>query len=557
MRAITNVPVELSFEAALPHADPFHEVDVDLVVTGPGGRQWRVPAFWAGGGAFRARFAAPDPGAYQWETACSRTEDSGLHGRRGELEATAYTGDNPLLRHGRLRVADGGRGLVHADGTPFLWLADTWWFGLVKRFRYPDDFAELARDRRAKGFSVVQIVCGPLPDFDCESNPWDPQQENEAGLSWERGWTRMNPAFFDRADQRIAHLVALGLMPCIVGMWGYFLRAMGVDRAKRHWRYLVARYGAYPVTWCVAGETTMTTYSRMGAPAEDQKADERELRAGWSEVALALRRLDPWGTLMTTHPRSPLFSRAELRDPGVLDFEMLQVTHMGASGIRRCVESLLARGAAEPAMPVFNAESNYEGILGTCGPDVQRFMFWSHLTAGACGHTYGAQGIWAMSAPQSPHRGDTGDWGSGFWRDAMRYRGSSQVGMAARFLRAYPTHRFVARREPEADRAGRLCSFATGIPGELALFYLPWPVEEALLGMRRVTWQREVLPVCLGDGVEYRAFYWNPQDGSRVEAGLARGGGDGMWAPPALPSRADWVLVLESGSYGATAMRQR
>jgi len=29
---------------------------------------------------------------------------------------------------------------------------------------------------------------------------------------------------------------------------------------KRHWRYLVARWGAYPVVWCLAGEGTMPYY---------------------------------------------------------------------------------------------------------------------------------------------------------------------------------------------------------------------------------------------------------------------------------------------------------
>lgn len=546
MKTSANTLLELSFDAARPHADPFNEVDLDVVVTGGDGGQWRVPGFWSGGGTFRARFSAPAPGRYRWESVCSSADDPGLHGRTGEFEVRPYEGDNPLLRHGRLRVAPGGRGMTHADGTPFLWLADTWWFGLVKRFRYPADFAQLARDRRAKGFNVVQIVCGPLPDFDAANNPWDPQQESECGLSWERGWTRINPAFFDRADQRIAHLVAHGLVPCIVGMWGYFMQAMGVDRARRHWRYLVARYGAYPVVWCVAGETTMTTYSRMDAPAEQVKADEGELQARWTEVARCVRALDPWHSLVTTHPRCPLSSRVELQDAALVDFEMLQVTHTGTSGLRRCVEMLLGRCAVEPPVPVLNGESNYEGILGTCGADVQRYMFWSHLTSGACGHTYGAQGIWAMSAPQSPHRGDTGDWGSGSWRDAMGYAGAGQVGLAARLLRSYPTHRFVVRREPEAERAGRLCSLGTGIPGALAMFYLPWPVEEALLGMRRFNWKNEILPIRLDDGVEYRSFFWNPQDGTRVEAGAARGGADGVWTPPPMPSRADWVLVLEN-----------
>jgi hypothetical protein len=34
----------------------------------------------------------------------------------------------------------------------------------------------------------------------------------------------------------------------------------GLDMVKRHWRNLVARYAAYPVVWCAAGEATMTYY---------------------------------------------------------------------------------------------------------------------------------------------------------------------------------------------------------------------------------------------------------------------------------------------------------
>jgi len=31
--------------------------------------------------------------------------------------------------------------------------------------------------------------------------------------------------------------------PCIVGCWGYFMPWMGVEKMKKHWRNLVARYG--------------------------------------------------------------------------------------------------------------------------------------------------------------------------------------------------------------------------------------------------------------------------------------------------------------------------
>jgi len=35
---------------------------------------------------------------------------------------------------------------------------------------------------------------------------------------------------------------------------------MGIEKMKKHWRYLIARYGAYPVVWCLAGEGIMPYY---------------------------------------------------------------------------------------------------------------------------------------------------------------------------------------------------------------------------------------------------------------------------------------------------------
>jgi len=53
--------------------------------------------------------------------------------------------------------------------------------------------------------------------------PFDPRGANEAGFPWEEDYARLNPAYFDLADRRIGRLVARGLLPCIVGAWGYFI----------------------------------------------------------------------------------------------------------------------------------------------------------------------------------------------------------------------------------------------------------------------------------------------------------------------------------------------
>ena len=35
---------------AKEHADPFNELKLDVLIAGPRGQEWRVPAFWSGGG---------------------------------------------------------------------------------------------------------------------------------------------------------------------------------------------------------------------------------------------------------------------------------------------------------------------------------------------------------------------------------------------------------------------------------------------------------------------------------------------------------------------------
>src|SRR5262249_42463204 len=137
--------------------------------------------------------------------------------------------------------------------TPFYWLGDTWWTGLSDRLSW-DGFERLAADRQAKGFTLVQIVAGLVPTE--EASPVDPGCHNEGGQVWDPEFKRINPQYFDYADRRIQSLLDHGLVPAIVGAWGPILTRMGVPKMKQHWRYVVARYGAYPAFWILGGEVT-------------------------------------------------------------------------------------------------------------------------------------------------------------------------------------------------------------------------------------------------------------------------------------------------------------
>jgi hypothetical protein len=343
-------------------------------------------------------------------------------------------------------------------------------------------------------------------------------------------------------------------------MWGYFLPAMGMENVRRHWRYLVARYGAYPVVWCLAGETDMTTYSlrmaeQTGETVSEQKRQQNIQREGWTDVAAYLKQLDPFGNMITTHPSRP-DSRAMLEDESSLDLNMLQTGHSGYASLETSIDFLSESLAKEPRMPAFISEACYEGIQGASGADVQRYLFWTSVTLGACGFTYGAQGIWGMSSRDQSYVGYTGSWGDGFWQDAMHYPGSFHVGMGAKILRRYPWWLLEPFAEPAAVEAERPFSFVARVPGKLILVYYPSNcLPEELSGLR-ANWWGDSLDLVIEQGASYRAYYVNPRTGEELRRYTQRGlqriqldkvtpREDGSWTPPGKPTMEDWVLVLE------------
>jgi hypothetical protein len=150
---------------------------------------------------------------------------------------------------------------------------DTWWKNLSKRMTW-DGFQELTADRKKKGFSVIQIVCGPYPD----EGPFEPSWENEGGMPYKtQDFKVLNPDYFKYTDRRLEHLVDAEMVPAIVGAWGRAdcdaLKAVGAEGLKRHWRYLIARYGAYPVVWILGGELENETKWGVGVWAEIARSD--------------------------------------------------------------------------------------------------------------------------------------------------------------------------------------------------------------------------------------------------------------------------------------------
>jgi hypothetical protein len=521
---IARCVAEWSYSSGKAYADPFNDVELDVVFTDPQGREQTVPAFWAGEQTWRIRYSPAAPGRYTYRTVASDSGD--LHGRRGVLEVSAYQGENPLRKHGPLRVAADQLHCEHADGTPFFWLGDTWWMGLCSRLRWPEDFQQLAADRVKKGFTVIQIIAGLYPDMP----PFDPRGANEGGFPWEADYARINPGYFDAADLRIRYLIECGLSPCIVACWGYFLPIMGIPKIKKHWRYLVARWGAYPVFWCLAGEGAMPYYL-----SKTKKEDTAAQKQGWTEVARYVHSIDPYHHAVTIHN-----GRSEVENPSVLDFDMLQTGHGDRKSIPNTENQITGAQLKTPRMPVLAGEVCYEGIMEASRQEIQRFMFWTCILNGAGGHTYGANGIWQVNTRErpfgpSPH-GRT--WGNVPWDVAAELPGSRHIGLGKGLLMRYEWWRFEPHPDwvdPHWSKENYERPYAAGIPAEVRVIFIP-PV-----------WNVPTVK-SLEAGVSYRAFYFDPASGKQHDLGDVTPDSTGAWPAPVTPTFADWVLVLEKKS---------
>ena len=506
------VVFETSFTSARKYDNPFLDVQVDVVFRS-GDQQWLVPAFWSGGDTWTVRFAPPVQGDYTFQAKCSDPANQAMNGAAQPLRVTAYTGDNPLLKHGFLRVSANQRHFEHADGTPFFWLGDTWWKCLCKRMTW-EGFQELTADRKAKGFNVVQIVCGPYPD----EGFFNPSWENEGGKPYEtKDFSVVNPKYFEYSDRRIKHLADAGIVPAIVGGWGRGdcdAMRVGINGLKRHWRNIVARYGAYPTVWIIGGEA--------GGPQ-------------WTEVARYVQQTDPYHHPATMHPGES--GRKSVTDETVIDFDMLQTGHGEWNSAFGAIPKVKAAYARMPAMPVLIGEYSYEGHMQTAFQDQQRYVFWASMLSGSAGLTYGAAGIWHAGV-----EGDHGNWGAWggqpydwtTWKEGMNYMGSTQLGLGKKLLEQHPWARF----EPHPEWAPGC--FAAGIPNGMRIIYRP---KKGIYDWSGFT-VNNLVP-----GAPYATFFFDPATGRRFDKGIVTSP-SGSWKTPNVPSPQDWVLVMQAPDLG-------
>jgi hypothetical protein len=406
----TNSLFEVSFASSGEHADPLHDVRVTATIAAPDGRTTRREAFWDGGQTWLLRISPDVPGVWRYRTACA--EDPGLDGQVGEF-VTDGTADASLFAHGRITLTPDRRRFMHVDGTPWFWMADTAWSGLLKATA--EDWDRYLGIRAAQGFTAVQTVL----------TQWRGCPADTHGETAYTGTERisLNPAFFARLDPLVAAINAHGLVAGLVLLWaitegdpGYSLPD---DEAIRLARYLVARYGAHQVVWFLGGDGNY----------QGEKAEK------WRRVGPAVFAGDNHDRLVTMHPQGQHWVADEFRDQPWFDFVSYQSGHgTGPQALRFFTEGpLQAEWRTDPPRPIVDLEPCYEAHGGyedrqpITPAQVRRATYWGLLMAPTAGVTYSHHGTWPwMTERGVPHAHPrTGE--APPWHEAVEAEGAAQI----------------------------------------------------------------------------------------------------------------------------------
>ena len=515
------IPVAIELESTANHSNPYTAITVEARFTNEHGREILRPAFWDGGSRWVIRFAPPGDGKrWTFTTSCSEPDDGGLQGQSGVVEVEEYRGENPLLRHGLLRMSPGRRTVIHADGTPFLMVADTPW---ALPFRgTPESVSTYAANRRERGFNAA-LLMSVQPDQRAEG-PGDRNAPGGFGIGFhdlsDGHLNRPDIDYFRQLDDLIAILVDHGIVPVYSPVFqGFGWKGLGTlggsavpDEYARYVRYLIARYGASPAMWLVSADGTGKEPVVEPAGREIEKWD-----AYAQPTGIHYSPFDDIKANWSDDPKFGFHGNKSHQEADWLDFQWAQTGHDGQHlphKVQRMVEN-------RPVKAVANGEPTYEGMgrLERAAGWWQGHEAWLNLTSGGTmGVVYGAGGLWNWKiTPDEPGWPGWAD-SQASWSDAIEFQGSRYVGFLNRAFAGFD-FTDVEKRPDLASETNLLA-----VPGRFYLGYLP---EGGTIEIKDVP-----------DGTPWRWF--NPRAGSFVGGGTTRERQSTFTAPDSGP----WVLLL-------------
>lgn len=459
-------------------------VNLKVVFSGPNGIAFSTPAFSNDGKKYHFRAAFPVTGLWRWKTSCDKPI-KGIVDRKGKVLVKKYEGENTLYKHGNLKVSDDKRYLVHADGTPFLWMGDTGW--AVQLRSTMEEWKYYVDTRVKQNFSVIQISPTGFIKEKTESSI--------GAVSFDKNG-KPDTVFWKDMDDKIAYANDQGLMVFMVGIGGKLNELFSQNSANQNLvTYLTARFAGNMVVF---------------SPGFDQKFDKGNQRVA-EELSFITSQL------VTQHPGTHYNTIVKYRNDPSLDFCGLQSGHQNGDlpkAYRAARAWTLDLWNAAPVKPVINIEAMYDGYGNNNGPNWRekdvRKLGWISWLSGSKGYTYGAGDV----RPKVPH-GNGGIWTFNtdsttfdYWRKAIAWPSAAQMTIMHDFFKSIdwwnliPAHELVLNQSED-----EMCKMVVSVNknDNLVVAYLPDNDSirlnlEGKSGVNKILWLNPVTGQSIEDG---------------------------------------------------------
>ncbi len=279
---------ELTFAASGNYANPYTEVSLRAVFTGPGGVKQAIKGFWDGGQVFKVRFTPTLQGDWSYVT---ESNDAGLNAKRGSIKCAAPQRGGIQSRGFLRRDAEHPYHFIFDDGARFFMWGTTY-YGVMRNAMVGDRWKEAITNTRAYGINKARMYIystwkpGGV-------TPYPPTSPFEvAGESADRD--RLNLPFWRKLDEVVRFMAEKDMLADLIVFWSQPESYGTTEQNHRYASYAVARYAAFPnVMWCVANEWNYTKKPRelfieLGKLIKAEDAWSTDVRPGRGAYVRAL-----------------------------------------------------------------------------------------------------------------------------------------------------------------------------------------------------------------------------------------------------------------------------
>jgi len=516
------------FETALTAsgtcANPYVDLVAEASFTAPDGRRLCItPLFWDGGDTWRLRFSPSQTGKWTWTT---RSRNTGLDGKSGSFLVI----DGP--RRGSIQPLTGfPHHFQRQDGSPFWFLGDTAWALFTDNRDERHDGPAVCRYLQARaqqGFNIVHCM------LLCEAG-WG----NAGGPPWfDLAAERINPAYWQEVDRRVAYANRQGLVVGLALAWGdkrrhesyAWGRFPGVAARQHYARYIAARYSAYDVYFLVSGEWHGEVRSRPAA--------EDDVRREFIAIGDTLHAADPHGRMVAIHPMTSGGSVREFNSAAWMAFGDYQQNYTDLH------ERVLQSRAFDK--PVVNSEYGYhlrdqdgDGVPdkdNSTSLDAIRHATWDIVMAGG----------YAVTGFGTTYFGGHRDPGP-FDLDAAKNKPwEQQIGLMQKLFTSVEWWKLAPHDELlrcATPRGKDTTELGRVAPPRTTYWCLAEPGRQSIVYARGLKTPLEIAAPAASTGRQF-----NPRTGALVDWQVPAADGRLKYAPP---DDQDWILVLSTAGVPA------